>query len=180
MRSRQARPPSLGAAVASTDVDSAREAALKLLERTRRTRSDLARRLHTRGFANATIEQALDRLAGVGLVDDVEYAVAFLRERRARRTAGHRRLEAELRRRGVTPENIAAAIERLDESEGGLDETAAARRVLAQVERRYRALDPRTRRQRLYALLARRGFDGDAIEAALGELAREASETDDA
>jgi len=177
---RRARGMSQAEEVASGDFEAAREAALRLLERTRRTRSDLARRLHVRGFANATIEQALDRLAGVGLVDDVEYAIAFLRERRARRTSGRRRLEVELRRRGVSADSISAASARLDETEGGLDETAAARRVLAQVERRYRALDPRTRRQRLYALLARRGFDGDAIESALGELAREASETDDA
>jgi regulatory protein len=177
---RASRRNPISEAEASDDLEVAREAALKLLERARRTRSDLTRRLHARGFANVAIEQALERLAGVGLVDDVEYALAFLRERRARRTSGRRRLEAELRRRGVTAEAIAAASARLEQEEGGLDETAAARRVLAQVERRYRALDPRTRRQRLYALLARRGFDGDAIEAALGELAREASETDDA
>jgi SOS response regulatory protein OraA/RecX len=39
--------------------------------------------------------------------------------------------------------------------------------VLAQTARRYERLDPAGRRQRLYALLARRGFDADTIRQAL-------------
>ena len=151
----------------STDPDAAREAALRLLERTRRTRSDLAKRLRDRGYAAGVIEPTLDRLAAVGLVDDLEYACAFLRERASRRPAGRRRLEQELRARGVGADDVARALERSEEESGSPDEAAGARRVLALAERRYRSLDPRTRRQRLYALLMRRGFDRDAIEAAL-------------
>jgi len=152
----------------STDLEAAREAALKLLERARRTRSDLARRLAERGYDAPTIEQALERLARVGLVDDVEYARAFLHERLGRRAAGRRRLEQELRARGVTPADVAGAFERLaEEDPGARDEVEAARRAVAQAERRYRGLDPQLRRRRLYALLARRGFDPDTIAAAL-------------
>lgn len=151
----------------STDLEAAREAALRLLERTRRTRSDLARRLRDKGYAAATVEQALDRLAGVGLVDDAEYARAYLAGRRQRRPAGMRRIEQELRARGVAAEDIARARERLDQEQGGVDELAGARRVVAQAERRTRGLDPRVRRQRLYALLARRGFDPEVIRTVL-------------
>jgi regulatory protein len=156
----------------ATDLDAAREAALRLLERTRRTRSDLARRLRDRGYAAATLEQALDRLAGVGLVDDLEYACAFLRGRGARRPAGRRRLEQELRARGVGADDIARAFERVGGESAALDEVEGARRVLALAERRYRALDPPLRRQRLYALLARRGFGHDVIQSALGAAAK--------
>src|SRR5690349_9733603 len=48
-----------------------REAALRLLDRQRRTRSDLARRLRDKGFASGSIDPVLDRLTEVGLVDDV-------------------------------------------------------------------------------------------------------------
>src|SRR5580765_5616972 len=153
----------------AADPAAAREAALKLLERTRRTRSDLARRLRDKGYASAVIESVLARLAEVGLVDDVEYARAFLEARARRRTAGRRRLEQDLRARGVSADDIAAARARLEAREGHEDETAGARRVIAQAARRYAKLDPRARRQRLYALLMRRGFDGDTIEAALRE-----------
>ena len=155
-----------------TDPDAAREAALRLLERTRRTRRDLAKRLRDRGYPTEVVEPTLDRLAAVGLVDDVEYACAFLRGRAARRPAGRRRLEQELRARGVAAEDIARAFERIAAERGGeegvsVDEAEGARRVLALAARRYRGLDPRARRQRLYALLMRRGFDRDAIETAL-------------
>jgi regulatory protein len=151
----------------SSDPGACREAALRLLERQRRTRSDLERRLRDKGYADATAAGVLDRLAAVGLVDDVEYARAFMAGRRARRSAGARRIEQELRARGVGVEDIAAAVARLDAEQGGMDEPAAARRVIAQADRRLRGLEPRVRRQRLYALLARRGFDGDVIRRAL-------------
>ena len=145
------------------DAAAVREAALRLLERSRRTRFDLAKRLREQGYAAAVVDDVLDRLAAVGLVDDVEFACAFLAGRWGRRPAGWRRLETELRRRGVTAEEIAGARARIEEREGPADETETARRVLAQAERRYAALEPRVRRQRLWALLARRGFDGDVI-----------------
>ena len=91
------------------DPEAAREAALRLLERTRRTRSDLSRRLREKGYDAAVIEQVLERLAGVGLVDDAEFARAFLKGRWGRRAAGWRRLEQDLRGRGVGADDIAAA-----------------------------------------------------------------------
>jgi regulatory protein len=169
------RPPArLVEADRSIDPGACREAALRLLERQRRTRSDLERRLGDKGYAGATVAEVLDRLAGVGLVDDLEYARAFMAGRRARRAAGARRIEQELRARGVSAEDIVAASARLDAEQGGMDEVAAARKVVAQADRRSRGLEPRLRRQRLYALLARRGFDGDVIRRAL-EMPEEAS-----
>jgi regulatory protein len=169
---RRRRPAPRDESARSTDLGACREAALRLLERQRRTRSDLTRRLRDKGYAAATAAQVLDRLAAVGLVDDVEYARAFLAGRRVRRTAGQRRLEQELRTRGVSAEDVAAAASRLEEEQGVMDEVAAARKVVAQAERRYAGLEPRVRRQRLYALLARRGFDPDTIAQAL-EAGRE-------
>ncbi len=177
MRAR--RPTRLPEGERSTQLEACREAALALLERQRRTRSDLTRRLRDRGYAAATIAQALDRLVSVGLVDDVEYARAFMAGRRARRTAGERLVEQELRARGVSAEDVESARRRLDEEQGALDELAAARKVLAQVSRRYRGLEPRARRQRLYALLARRGFDAAVVRRAL-DLPEESAPDEDA
>lgn len=150
----------------AADPRACHEAALRLLERARRTRSDLARRLREKGYEAAVIDGVLDRLAGVGLVDDVEYARAYLAGRRHRRPAGRRRLELELRARGVGAEDIAAARAALDQDLGPQDDIGAARALLAQAARRYAGLDDRERRRRLWALLARRGFDPDTIAAA--------------
>ena len=144
-----------------------RESALRLLERMRRTRLDLARRLREKGYAAPAVDEVLDRLAEVGLVDDVEFARAFLAGRWGRKAAGWRRLEAQLRQKGVSAEDATRARALLEERVGRADEVSAARRAIAQAARRYQALEPRVRRQRLWALLSRRGFDGDVIEQAL-------------
>jgi regulatory protein len=165
MRTRTRRDPD---AEPIDDPEAAREAALKLLERTRRTKSDLARRLHDKGFAVPAIENVLDRLTRVGLVDDTEYARAWLAGRWGRKPTGWTRLRQELRGRGVDDDAIEAARAILEQREGGVaDEVTTARRVIEQAKRRYASLEPRVRQQRLYALLARRGFDGDTIRRAL-------------
>ena len=158
----EAGPPGSPAAV-----EAARAAALKLLDRSRRTRSDLARRLRDAGHAPASVDEVLRRLEAVGLVDDVEYARAYLAGRWNRRSAGWRRLELALRQRGIATEDIGAARARLEADSGPADEVSLASRVIGQTARRYARLDPAARRQRLYALLARRGFDADTIRQAL-------------
>jgi regulatory protein len=158
------------------DPDAAREAALRLLERTRRTRTDLERRLRDKGFAPATIGQVLDRLAHVGLIDDTEYARAFLAGRWGRRPAGWRRLQQQLRGKGVSEADLQAARARIEERDGAIDELATARKLLAQAAHRYAALEPRVRQQRLYALLARRGYDGEVVRRALAIADDEAGE----
>lgn len=147
--------------------EAVREAALRLIERTRRTRSDLTRRLREKGFAESDVASMLDRLTVVGLVDDVEYARAFLAGRWGRRAAGWRKVEQDLRRRGVSAVDIAAGRSRLEAERGATDEVAMARRVLEQTSRRYAALDAHERRRKLWALLARRGFATDVIQEAL-------------
>jgi regulatory protein len=161
------KPRNSGSNASTDDPEAAREAALKLLEGTRRTRSDLARRLRDKGYASPTVEAVLARLEAVGLVDDVEFARAFLAARWGRRAAGIRRIELELRAKGVSPEALAAARARFESEHGAADEVTAARRVLAQMSNRYAKLDPRVRRQRQWALLSRRGFGGDVIAQAL-------------
>ena len=154
-------------AASPADLDAVRQAALRLLERRRRTRFDLERRLRDKDCDPALIAVVLDRLATVGLVDDVEYARAFLNERWGRRAAGWRRIVGELRKRGIAPGDIETARAKFDAERGTADEVSAARRAIVQAERRYASLEPRVRRQRLYALLVRRGFDGDVIQQAL-------------
>ncbi len=168
---RRARPAD---AEPIADPDAVREAALKLLERTRRTRSALAQRLRDKGFAEQAIEPVLDRLTEVGLVDDTEYARAYLAGRWGRRPTGLKRLQQELRAKGVGDEAVASARALLEQQGAAGDEQAAAARLVAQAARRYAALEPRVREQRLYALLTRRGFDRDTIRAALAM--REAGE----
>ena len=151
----------------SADPTSCREAALRLLERTRRTRRDLERRLEEKGFEPAAVADVLDRLAEVGLVDDAEFARAWLAGRWGRRPSGGRRLQQELRAKGISTEDIERARALLAERGNAPDEVQAAAKLAAQAQRRYAKLEPRLRQQRLYALLARHGYDGVTIRRAL-------------
>ncbi len=175
MRSR--RPAHSQPTEPSSDVGACREAALKLLERARRTQSDLAARLAEKSYTPETIAEVLERLVAVGLVDDTEYARAFLAGRWGRKPAGWRRLQQELRGKGVGDEAVTAARGIIEAREGAIDEVAIAAKLVAQARRRYAKLDPRKQQQRLYALLVRRGYSGEVIRAALALREDEHGET---
>jgi SOS response regulatory protein OraA/RecX len=176
-------------------VERAREAALRLLDRSRKTRKELERRLRDKVHAPEAIAQALDRLAGVGLVDDAEYARAYARAKFARRPVALRVVRQELARRGVSATDVELGLARLaaDEhdaagvagppgAEAGapdpaLAERARAERALAPLLRRYRGLDPRERRARCAAALARRGFAYGLVDDLLAGLAADPMST---
>ena len=123
--------------------------------------------MRDKGFAPEDVDPLLERLGEVGLVDDVEYARAFLAGRWGRRAAGWRKLELDLRKRGVSPEDIALGRARLEADQGAADEVGMARRAVEQAARRYAKLDPQVRKRRLWGMLVRRGFSTDIIVQAL-------------
>lgn len=153
--------------VDASDATACREAALKLLERTRRTRSDLEQRLKAKGYAAATIAPVLERLTEVGLIDDSEYARAWLAGRWGRKPSGWRRLQQELRSKGISDDDVERARDVLTERGSAPDEVESALKLVGQARRRYAKFDEQKQRQRLYALLARRGFSADVIRRAL-------------
>ena len=165
----RARRGAEGAAesVDASDATACREAALKLLERTRRTRSDLEKRLKAKGYAAATVAPVLERLTEVGLIDDSEYARAWLAGRWGRKPSGWRRLQQELRSKGISDDDVERARDVLTERGSAPDEVESALKLVLQARRRYAKLDEQKQRQRLYALLARRGFSADVIRRAL-------------
>ena len=160
---RRSDPESVDAA----DPSACREAALKLLERTRRTRSELERKLKDKGYAVATIAEVVERLVEVNLVDDAEYARAWLAGRWGRKPSGWRRLQQELRGKGISDDDIERAKAALAERGSAPDEVTSAAKLVAQARRRYAKLGAQAQRQRLYALLARHGYDSDTIRRAL-------------
>ena len=160
-------------------VERAREAALRILERRRRTRQELDDRLRQAGHDAESRRLALERLARVGLVDDLEYARAFLREKLPRRAVGDRVLQVDLQRRGVAAELVRQALDELSgemESSGGTTERERARKALAQLHPRYAKLDPVVARRRLCAAMARRGFSQRVVESLLANAAEEPAE----
>jgi len=149
-----------------TDPSLVLAAALRFLEARPRSTAEVRRRLVTRGYRPDLVEGCLERLLDIGILDDEAFARTWVESRDRARPRGERALRAELRGKGIDRHVVDDVLEVRDSEQPDAD-AAAARRVL---ERHAGALarvaDPRARRQRAYALLARSGFDSDtAVEA---------------
>lgn len=143
--------------------------ALDLLAVRGRSSRDLRIRLRRAGAAEAAISWCIDRLASQGLIDDAVYARQVARSKLLGGGVSRRKVVNELRRRGIAAEVAEDAVQStladvdLDEHGAALD--AARKRLKA-----LRSLDPATRRQRLYAFLARRGYESDVVRRVLRDV----------
>lgn len=152
--------------------------AVELLSVRARSVRDLEGRLRRAGAERDAIAGALERLQTLGFLDDSTYARQLARSRVLSGGVSKRHIVLELQKRGVARDVADAAIaETLADVD--LDEDAAAR---AAAEKRWRtlaSLDAETRRRRLYAYLARRGYSPDVIARTLRELSADRGTADD-
>lgn len=101
-------------------------------------------------------ELAIERLKENGWLDDQRLAAQWVENRAAFRPRGRKALALELKLRGVQSAVIEQAVEELNEEEMAYQ---AAQKVL----RRYKNLDQKTFRQKLYDFLVRRGFSYEVV-----------------
>jgi regulatory protein len=148
------------------------EQALTLLEFRARTVAELRGKLLKKGAPVAEVEAVIARLIDQKLVDDAHFARQFARTRVLGAGASRRRIVLELRRKGIAPSVASEAVDSLEELEG-IDTSESIHRVAAKKWKSLAAFDGFTRRRRLYAFLARRGFDPDEIRSALDKLGKE-------
>lgn len=169
-------------------------AALRRLEVRAFSVAQLRRRLVEAGYRPDLVEGALERLAALGLLDDVRYARDWIEARDQARPRGVAALRRELAQRGLEPEVIAAALaeratgrgreggapaENDERAAATADERAAATLLARRAAALGRVADRRLRRQRAYSLLARYGFDPDVCAAAVAAwMAEDAAEAD--
>ena len=147
----------------------AREAALRLLNTRMRSRKELAQRLSQKGYSDEVVEQVLDVLLRTGVVDDDQFARAWVTDRLRLRPAGMGLLRSELRRKGISDEIITRI---LDEHKDD-DETERAWMLLSKRKTRYTGIDPQVARRRMMGFLARRGFDGQTMHTVVRRMLEE-------
>jgi SOS response regulatory protein OraA/RecX len=166
-------------------------AAFRFLEARARSVAETRRRLVDAGYRPPLVEGAIARLLAIGLLDDEAFARHWVESRDRASPRGEIALKRELRLRGVESAVIEATLE--ERRSGGADgallvppgnddsdaerldpDEVAARRLLDRRRRDLdRVADPRKRRARAYALLARNGF-GPEIASRLSALVVEA------
>jgi regulatory protein len=149
------------------------DAAWRLLGVRARSRRELGQRLQRKGFSAGDVERELDRLQGLGYLDDAAFARNWAAGRQSSSTPrGSRAIAAELRVKGIEPENVQSVLAEMDDSVGA--RTAAERQAL-----RLTGLAPIEFRRRLYAFLLRRGFNHEDARAAVEEAISRQGEEDE-
>jgi len=167
------------------DLATVLEAAARFLEVRPRSIVEVRRRLRDAGYRADLVEGAIDRLADLGMLDDEAFARAWVESRDRARPRGARALRDELRRKGVPAADVETALGARERAAQGADpddpspssdpgrrafsqasdEEAAARLLARRGGTVLREPDPRKRRAKAYALLARNGFDPDVCAA---------------
>jgi regulatory protein len=165
------------------------EAAGRFLEARSRSVAEVRRRLTSAGYRPELVDGAIAKLLEFGMLDDEVFARAWVESRDRARPRGERAIRQELSLKGIDRAIIddVLADRRADGATVDADEMAAsvdrvaAERLIAKHQRALaRVADPRQRRQRAYALLARNGFDPETCrEVAALVVVPESDDTED-
>ena len=148
------------------------EAAARFLEARSRSVTEVRRRLGRAGYQAELIEGAITRLTELGMLDDEAFGRAWVESRDRARPRGEIALRRELALKGVDRAVVDEVLEERRSAAPNEDgpanpDRAAADRLLERNRRTLeRIADPRQRRQRAYALLARNGFDPETCREA--------------
>ena len=138
------------------------DAAVTYLAARPRTAREVTARLEQAGYDEETCDRVAARLASEGYLNDAEFADHWVLARSGR-ALGARRLEQELRKKGVDRDTIASALSQVDGEEQLHAATLHAQKLLA----RGRGKDERDAVRKAQAALARRGYDWDTVRAAV-------------
>ena len=151
--------------------------ALSMLAARARAAAELRRSLVAKKEEPALVDAAIERLRGAGLLDDSDFARQFARSKALGAGMSRRRLRQELGRRGVASELSDDAIDEVF-AEEAIDEDALVEAAARKKLRTLTKLDPETQRRRLYAYLARRGYDADDVSRVVTELVGRTEDTE--
>jgi regulatory protein len=146
--------------------------ALNMLALRARSSRELARSLVRKGEEPSLVDRAIAKLTEQGLLDDAAFAESFTRSKVLGAKQSRRRVQQGLAKKGVARDVSDAAISTVFEEEG-VDQRGIVLETARKKLRSLAKLEPLVRRRRLYAFLARRGYDLEDIRAAMKELGEE-------
>jgi regulatory protein len=138
-----------------------------------RSKKELSERLKRQEFSANAVNHTIERLVELGYINDTSFAREWFKNLKDKGN-GPERVRAELRRKGISSDIIAALMSEYRESP-----EAELERLTAITERKMRSMkgvDPATAARRLTGYLARKGFSIDSIRRVLRALTRDAGE----
>jgi regulatory protein len=142
-----------------------KEAALKFLSYRMRSEKELRDKLRSKGFVKDIIDEVIEDLQRVNLLNDHEFASAWIRDRLSNNLRGKALLKQELYKKGIKEEIIKKILKEYfaDETE----ELNLAKRLLEKRKRRYENLESNVAKRRISDFLLRRGFSYDIVKQVL-------------
>lgn len=143
----------------------ARHVSITALARRGLSRRELERHLRDRGFDDGEVDAEVARLERDGYVDDIALAQNLVGTLQERKGLGRSAIAAELTRRHLAPAAIEYALDLIDTG----DELSRAREIAIKRAGQLRHVDRDTAVRRLSAYLARRGYGGSTIRAAVDQ-----------
>lgn len=144
--------------------ETALQQALRLLGYRPRSVSEIREHLQKHAVRDVVIEQTIARLQETGLLDDRQFAEAWVENRSVFRPRSRRMLALELRRKGLPDELIQQAVRQ------SADEQTLARQAAQKYLRKVQGFDWPTFRAKLGGFLVRRGFSYEVIDPVLRSL----------
>ena len=159
--------------LAEDAIEVAYQKALHFLGYRPRSSAEVRQNLTKRGISDDLVEQTVTRLQQAGLVNDQEFASAWVENRNTFQPRSRSALRMELHRKGLNDEVIQPV---LDEQ---VEEPALARVAARKYARRLAGLEWPEFRRKLGGFLARRGFSYDTLTPVVSEIWKESRMADD-
>lgn len=150
----------------AAEIGNAHDKALSMLDMRRRSTKELHDYLRRKEFEEPVIQAVIDRLTHAGLLNDEEFARAWVRDRLLLKPKSKRALSAELFAKGISRETADLVLSELDTD----DELSA---LQDSIERKLRQTKYATRENddKLIAALAREGYKYSDIKNCLQQRA---------
>jgi regulatory protein len=148
--------------VSLSEINKTWRKALDLLSRQDHTAYNLKRKLLSRGFSKAAVEEAVEMCRRSGSLDDERFAEFWIQSRMKRHPEGYRRLYAGLMKNGVDRELAVGVLSRIVTDE--IEQEAAQRAALKLM--RNKSMVPK----KLISSMMSRGFNYSTIKAAMDAI----------
>lgn len=121
---------------------------------------------------NSLTDRIINRLKAAKFLDDLQFALWFIRSRTTFKPKGRRLISLELQQKGIAKELIEQAFiaydaDQRDHQEEERDEVTLAKQLLEKKRKKYEVMQRQERFNKAGSMLARRGFDLDTIKQAI-------------
>lgn len=123
------------------------------------SREEIERKLLSRELPEEAVAEEIERLEGLGLINDVDLASDLMDRYAQRQGLGRQAVAQKMRDRRIDPEIIASTLESISDE----DEHVRLLEVASDRARALQSLAPDVAKRRLVAYLQRRGFRGNEI-----------------